>query len=80
MNPLFRKLYKHKRSRARDPNAPPPPNLFSTNKELKIAKSAIESQEQKINRLERQLELLNNRNKFLQLQVMELSLTLRKNR
>jgi predicted RNase H-like nuclease (RuvC/YqgF family) len=66
MNPLFRKLYKHKKTRVRDPNLPPPPNLFSTVKDLKDTKEVVGDQGSKIERLERRLGHLEARNSYLE--------------
>lgn len=66
MNPLFRKLYKHKKTRARDPNAPPPPNLFSTVKDLKDTKAVVDDQGSKLEQLERRIGRLEARNSYLE--------------
>lgn len=42
MNPLFRKLFTQKRTRVRDPDAPPPPTLLGQVKELRTTKEAID--------------------------------------
>lgn len=66
MNPLFRKLYKHKKTRVRDPNLPPPPNLFSTVKDLKDTKAVVDDQGSQIERLERRLRHIEARNSYLE--------------
>jgi predicted RNase H-like nuclease (RuvC/YqgF family) len=66
MNPLFKKLYKHKKTRARDPNAPPPPNLFSTVRDLKVVSSTVTSQEERIRELQMRVERLESRNRSLE--------------
>lgn len=66
MNPLFRKLYKHKKTRARDPNAPPPPNLFSTVKDLKDTKVELANGINRLSELERKIERLEAQNRYLQ--------------
>lgn len=66
MNPLFRKLYKHKKTRVRDPNLPPPPNLFSTVKDLKDTKAVVGDQGSQIEQLERRLGRLEARNSYLE--------------
>jgi hypothetical protein len=66
MNPLFRKLYKHKKTRVRDPNLPPPPNLFSTVKDLKDTKTVVDDHGSQIERLERRLRHLEARNSYLE--------------
>lgn len=66
MNPLFRKLYKHKKTRVRDPNAPPPPNLFSTVKDLKDTKAELANGISRLSELERKIERLEAQNRYLQ--------------
>jgi len=66
MNPLFRKLYKHKKTRTRDPNAPPPPNLFSTVRDLKNTRTVVDNNSQQIRDLENRIERLENQNRYLQ--------------
>jgi predicted RNase H-like nuclease (RuvC/YqgF family) len=66
MNPLFKKLYKHKKTRARDPNAPPPPNLFSTVRDLKVVSSTVTSQEERLRELQMRVERLESRNRSLE--------------
>lgn len=74
MNPKFLKTLKIKKKRERDPNLPPPPNLFSQAKELRDTKSNLENleiefylmrqrvsyMENHIKRLESSLETLQN--------------------
>lgn len=66
MNPLFRKLYKHKKTRVRDPNLPPPPNLFSTVKDLKDTKAVVGEQGSQLEQLERRLRHLEAKNSYLE--------------
>lgn len=66
MNPLFRKLYKHKKTRARDPNAPPPPNLFSTVRDLKQTRGLVDQNQDRLNALERKIDRLEAQNRYLQ--------------
>lgn len=66
MNPLFRKLYKHKKTRARDPNAPPPPNLFSTVRDLKDTRATLDNGLSRIGELEKKIERLETQNRYLQ--------------
>ena len=66
MNPLFRKLYKHKKTRVRDPNLPPPPNLFSTVRDLKDTKAVVDDQGSKLEQLERRLGRVEARNQYLE--------------
>jgi hypothetical protein len=66
MNPLFKKLYKHKKTRVRDPNLPPPPNLFSTVRDLKDAKSIVDAHSAELQMLRQRVERLENRNNYLE--------------
>jgi predicted RNase H-like nuclease (RuvC/YqgF family) len=66
MNPLFKKLYKHKKTRVRDPNTPPPPNLFSTVRDLKVVTTNVSSQEERIRDLQQRVERLENKNRNLE--------------
>ena len=66
MNPLFKKLYKHKKTRQRDPNAPPPPNLFSTVKDLKDTKTVVDANNAEIQLLKQRLDRLESRNRYLE--------------
>lgn len=66
MNPLFRKLYKHKKTRERDPNAPPPPNLFSTVRDLKLAQGQVDSHSAQLRAMEERISRLENRNRYLE--------------
>lgn len=66
MNPLFRQLYKHKKTRARDPNAPPPPNLFSTVRDLKLVSSTVDTQANQLKELESRVQKLEARNRYLE--------------
>lgn len=66
MNPLFRKLYKHKKARQRDPNAPPPPNLFSTIKDLKNTQSQVDNNLSQLKSLEDRVNRLEARNRYLE--------------
>lgn len=66
MNPLFKQLYKHKRTRQRDPNAPPPPNLFSTVRDLKIAQSQVDNNTAQLRAMEERISRLENRNRYLE--------------
>lgn len=69
MNPLFKKLYKHKKTRTRDPNAPPPPNLFSTVKDLKDTKAVVDAHGSELQDLKNRLAQLESKNRFLETQV-----------
>lgn len=66
MNPLFKKLYKHKKTRVRDPNAPPPPNLFSTVKDLKDTKLVVDANTTELQILRQRLDRLEIRNRYLE--------------
>lgn len=66
MNPLFKQLYKHKKTRQRDPNAPPPPNLFSTVRDLKVAQSQVDNNTAQLHSLEQRITRLENRNRYLE--------------
>jgi predicted RNase H-like nuclease (RuvC/YqgF family) len=66
MNPLFKKLYKHKKTRTRDPNAPPPPTLLGQVKELKTTREIIDHQATEINNLNRRLDYLESKNRRLE--------------
>ena len=61
MNPLFRQLYKHKKTRARDPNAPPAPTLLGQVKELKDVKGKSDAQAQYISHLENRLDVMDRK-------------------
>ena len=69
MNPLFKKLYKHKKTRVRDPNAPPPPNLFSTVKDLKDTKAVVDAHGSELQDLKNRIAHLESKNRFLETQV-----------
>mgnify|MGYP003352828096 CR=1 FL=1 len=66
MNPLFQKLYKHKKTRVRDPNLPPPPNLFSTVRDLKDTKTVVDSNSVDIQLLKQRVDRLEARNRYLE--------------
>ena len=72
MNPLFSKLYRHKKKRARDPNAPPPPTLLGQVKELKDTKSQIELQARQIDSLNSELNLLKSRYRNLEIKIEQI--------
>lgn len=66
MNPLFKKLYKHKKTRTRDPNAPPPPTLLGQVKELKTTREIIDQQAQELNNLRNRVDYLEAKNRRLE--------------
>jgi len=72
MNPLFSKLYKHKKKRVRDPNAPPPPTLLGQVKELKDTKAQIELQSRHIDSLNSELNLLKSRYRNLEIKIEQI--------
>ena len=72
MNPIFAKLYKHKKTRERDPNAPPPPTLLGQVKEIKDVKGKADAQAQYIAVLENKIELLERKHNRLESQVEQI--------
>jgi hypothetical protein len=66
MNPLFKQLYKHKKTRTRDPNAPPPPNLFSTVKDLKDTKSVVDLHTATIYDMQAKITKLEHKTQYLE--------------
>ena len=66
MNPMFKQLYKHKKTRARDPNAPPPPNLFSTVRDLKDTKSIVDVHTAELHDLHQRVARLESKNRYLE--------------
>ena len=66
MNPIFRQLYKHKKTRERDPNAPPAPTLLGQVKELKDVKGRSDAQAKYIAHLESRIETLERRHRRLE--------------
>lgn len=66
MNPIFKQLYKHKKKRVRDPNAPPPPNLFSTVRDLKIAQTLVDNHSNQLRALEERISRLEAKNRYLE--------------
>lgn len=65
MNPLFKNLYKHKKTRVRDPNLPPPPNLFSTVRDLKLTKADVDTTVEQLKRVVQRVEALESKNRYL---------------
>ena len=72
MNPIFAKLYKHKKTRERDPNAPPPPTLLGQVKEIKDVKGKADAQAQYIAVLENKIESLERKHNRLESQVEQI--------
>jgi predicted RNase H-like nuclease (RuvC/YqgF family) len=54
-------MYRQKKKRVVDPNAPPRPNLLSHEKVLKDVKMSNEQRDQEINRLQRRVDELENK-------------------
>lgn len=65
MNPLFQKLYKHKKPRVRDPNLPPPPTLLGQVKELKDTRDTLDDTARKLYAMEQRIERLERQNRQL---------------
>ena len=76
MNPLQAAMYKQKKKRAVDPNAPPRPNLLSHEKVLKSVKSVAEQQQHDIEVLKRKVDELAHKltNQTIYLQALHNSL------
>jgi hypothetical protein len=66
MNPLLNKLYRQKKTRVRDPNAPPPPTLLGQVKELKDTKHSVESVSAEMAVMRQRLEYLEIKNRRLE--------------
>jgi len=65
MNPLFQKLYKHKKPRVRDPNLPPAPTLLGQVKELKDTKALVDDTAQRMRAMEERIARLERQNRQL---------------
>jgi hypothetical protein len=76
MNPLFRQLYKHKKTRVKDPNAPPAPTLLGQVKELKDVKSKSDAQAQYIGVLEMKIDRMETKMRSLENSVEQLNIKL----
>jgi hypothetical protein len=66
MNPLLKKLYKQKKTRVRDPDAPPPPTLLGQVKELRLTRETMDSQAAELQILRQRLEHLEMKNRRLE--------------
>ena len=66
MNPLLKKLYKQKKTRVRDPNAPPPPTLLGQVKELRVTRETMDSQAAELQVLRQRVEYLEMKNRRLE--------------
>ena len=66
MNPLLKKLYKQKKPRVRDPNAPPPPTLLGQVKELRLTRETMDSQAAELQVLRQRVEYLEMKNRRLE--------------
>lgn len=69
MNPAFLKSLKAKKKRERDPNLPPPPNLFSQAKDLRQARQSMELMEIEVSMLKQRLERVESRNRELEMRM-----------
>jgi predicted RNase H-like nuclease (RuvC/YqgF family) len=69
MNPAFLKSLKGKKKKERDPNLPPPPNLFSQAKELRQARQSMDLMEIEFSMLKQRLDRVETRNKELESRV-----------
>ena len=65
MNPAFLKTLRAKKKRERDPNLPPPPNLFSQAKELRQTRQSMDLVEIEMSMLKQRLERVESRNREL---------------
>lgn len=72
MNPAFAKLFRQKKKRQRDPNAPPPPTLLGQVKELKSTRSDLDRQELELTILRQRLDHLEVRNRRLESNIRDL--------
>lgn len=66
MNPMFQKLYKHKKTRVRDPNLPPPPTLLGQVKELKDTRLSLEQTATRLQALDQRIARLEAKNRYLE--------------
>lgn len=73
MNPLFQRLYKHKKERVRDPNLPPAPTLLGQVKVIKDANDKLSAQAEYIGILERRIENNERKHRQLELYVSQLA-------
>jgi predicted RNase H-like nuclease (RuvC/YqgF family) len=69
MNPAFLKTLRAKKKRERDPNLPPPPNLFSQAKELRQTRQSMDLVEIEISMLKQRLERVESRNRELEMRM-----------
>ena len=66
MNPLLKKLYKQKKTRVIDPDAPPPPTLLGQVKELRVTRETMDLQAAELQVLRQRLEHLEMKNRRLE--------------
>jgi len=66
MHPLLKKLYKQKKTRVRDPNAPPPPTLLGQVKELRDTKQSVDTIGDEMAVIRQRLEYLESKNRRLE--------------
>ncbi len=69
MNPAFLKTLRAKKKRERDPNLPPPPNLFSQAKELRQTRQSMDLVEIEMSMLKQRLERVESRNRELEMRM-----------
>jgi predicted RNase H-like nuclease (RuvC/YqgF family) len=69
MNPAFLKTLRAKKKRERDPNLPPPPNLFSQAKELRQTRQSMDLVEIEMSMLKQRLERVESRNRDLEMRM-----------
>lgn len=63
---MFQKLYKHKKTRVRDPNLPPPPTLLGQVKELKDTREALDQTAMRLQAMEQRIARLETKNRYLE--------------
>lgn len=63
---MFQKLYKHKKTRVRDPNLPPPPTLLGQVKELKDTRLSLEQTATRLQALDQRIARLEAKNRYLE--------------
>lgn len=63
---MFQKLYKHKKTRVRDPNLPPPPTLLWQVKELKDTRLSLEQTATRLQALDQRIARLEAKNRYLE--------------
>lgn len=66
MNSAFLKTLKAKKRRARDPNAPPAPNLMSQAKDLRLTKQGLDRQEIELEIVKQRIDNIEQRQRRLE--------------